>query len=177
MALRNEFILKIICFYILGWILLSWVDSTAFFTKKWIKKFYITTARVKQNFTQHQVIIWESWDSQNYAVIGMQPSHRNSYQRCSIKEGFLKNFAKFTGKHLCQSFFLTELLAWVLWQRFFPVNFAKFLRIIFLWNISGRLLLTSMNTLFSWKSEARIVEENRNRNIERYRPHTMRSLL
>ena len=29
---------------------------------------------------------------------------RSSHQRCSIKKGVLKNFTKFTGKHLCQSF-------------------------------------------------------------------------
>ena len=28
----------------------------------------------------------------------------SSHQRCSIKKGVLKNFTKFTGKHLCQSF-------------------------------------------------------------------------
>ena len=28
---------------------------------------------------------------------------RSSHQRCSIKKGVLKNFAKFTGIHLCQS--------------------------------------------------------------------------
>ena len=30
-------------------------------------------------------------------------SLRSSYQRCSIKKGVLRNFTKFTGKHLCQS--------------------------------------------------------------------------
>ena len=30
-------------------------------------------------------------------------SSRSSHQRFSIKKGFLKNFAKFIGKHLCQS--------------------------------------------------------------------------
>ena len=28
---------------------------------------------------------------------------RSSHQRCSIEKGVLRNFAKFTGKHLCQS--------------------------------------------------------------------------
>ena len=28
---------------------------------------------------------------------------RSSHRRCSIKNGVLKNFAKLTGKHLCQS--------------------------------------------------------------------------
>ena len=29
--------------------------------------------------------------------------YRSSHQRCSIKKGVLRNFGKFTGKHLCQS--------------------------------------------------------------------------
>ena len=27
--------------------------------------------------------------------------HRSSHRRCCVKNGFLKNLAKFTGKHLC----------------------------------------------------------------------------
>ena len=27
---------------------------------------------------------------------------RSSYQRCSVKKGVFRNFAKFTGKHICQ---------------------------------------------------------------------------
>ena len=34
---------------------------------------------------------------------------RNSHQRCSIKKVALKNFTKFTGKHLCQSPFLNKV--------------------------------------------------------------------
>ena len=52
------------------------------------------------------------------------------------KKGVLKNFAKFTGKHLCQSLFFNKvagirtatLLKKRLWHKYFPVNFAKFLR-------------------------------------------------
>ena len=52
------------------------------------------------------------------------------------KKGALKNFAKFTGKHLCQSLFLNKvvglrpvtLLKKRLWHRSFPVSFPKFLR-------------------------------------------------
>ena len=40
------------------------------------------------------------------------------------KKSVLRNFAKFSGKHLCQSLFLIKRL----WCRCFPVNFAKFLR-------------------------------------------------
>ena len=34
---------------------------------------------------------------------------RSSHQRCSIIKGVLRNVAKFTGKHLCQSLFLNKV--------------------------------------------------------------------
>ena len=51
-------------------------------------------------------------------------------------KGVLRNFAKFTGKHLFQSFFFNKvaglspatLLKKRLWHRCFPVDFAKFIR-------------------------------------------------
>ena len=69
------------------------------------------------------------------------------------KEGVLKNFAKFTGKDLCQSLFnkvtglrpdtmYATLLKKILWSRSLALNFAKFSRKSFLENITGRLLLT-----------------------------------
>ena len=65
------------------------------------------------------------------------------------KKGVLRNFAKFTRKHLCQRLFFNKIaefrpatsLKKSLSRRYFPVNFAKFLRTTFLQNISGRLLL------------------------------------
>ena len=36
---------------------------------------------------------------------------RSSHRRCSVKKGVLRNFAKFTGKHPCQSLFLIKLQA------------------------------------------------------------------
>ena len=59
-----------------------------------------------------------------------------STSRCSIKKSVLKNFKKFMGKHLCQSLFFNKfaglrtanLLKKRLWLRYFPVNFAKFIR-------------------------------------------------
>ena len=40
----------------------------------------------------------------------LQESVRSSHRRCSVGKGVLQNFAKFTGKHLCQSLFFTEHL-------------------------------------------------------------------
>ena len=53
---------------------------------------------------------------------------RNSQRRYSIAKGVLINFAKFTGKHLCQSLRPATLLRKRLWHQCFPVNFAKFIR-------------------------------------------------
>ena len=62
--------------------------------------------------------------------------YRSSHRRCSVKNGVLRNFVKFTEKHLCQSLFFNKvaglksapLLKKRLWHRCFPVNFGKFLR-------------------------------------------------
>ena len=36
---------------------------------------------------------------------------RNSYRRCSVKKGVLRNFAKFTGKHLWQGLIFNKIAA------------------------------------------------------------------
>ena len=66
---------------------------------------------------------------------------------CSVKKGVLRKFAKFTGKHLCQRLFCNKVAVFNNFNKkeslaqVFPVNFAKFLRTLFLENTSGRLLL------------------------------------
>ena len=60
-----------------------------------------------------------------------------------------RNFAKFIGKHLCQSLFLNKvtgltsvtLLKKRLWHGCFPVNFKKSSKAHVLQNTLGRLLL------------------------------------
>ena len=66
---------------------------------------------------------------------------KSSHRRCSVNRGVLRNFAKFTGKHLCESLRSATLLKKRLWQRCFPENFAKLLRTHLLQNTSKRLLL------------------------------------
>ena len=34
---------------------------------------------------------------------------QNSHRRCSVRNGVLRNFAKFTGKHLCQSLYFNKV--------------------------------------------------------------------
>ena len=66
------------------------------------------------------------------------------------KIGVLKNFAKFTEKHVCWSLFFDKVMSagslqlyqkMRLQHRCFSVNFTKFLKAPFLQNTSGRLLL------------------------------------
>ena len=78
---------------------------------------------------------------------------RNNLQKQPLemfcRKGVLKNFAKSTGKYLYLRLFSNKiaslrsatLLKKRLWHWCFPVNFAKFLRISFVQNTSGRLLL------------------------------------
>ena len=70
---------------------------------------------------------------------------RRSCPEVFCKEGILKTFGKFTGKHLHQSLFFNKvadlrpafLLKKSLWHRCFPANFAKFLKAPFLQNTPG----------------------------------------
>ena len=66
--------------------------------------------------------------------------HGNFQNTEAATEGFLKNFAKFIGKRLCQSLFFNKvadlrpanLLKKRLRHKCFSVNFVKFLRTTFL---------------------------------------------
>ena len=87
----------------------------------------------------------------SYPLVLTRRSHWKSYK----KKNIFQNFAKFTGKHLCQSLLFNKvavlrsatLLKKRLWPRCFPVNSSKFLRAPFLQNICGRLLLFKNLTL------------------------------
>ena len=37
---------------------------------------------------------------------------RSSHRRCSVRKGFLRNFATVTGKRICQSLFLNKIAGW-----------------------------------------------------------------
>ena len=75
----------------------------------------------------------------------------SSHLQKIFKTDVLKNFAKLTEKHLLRSLFLISLKTNVFFfkmrlrHRCFLVNFAKILRIPFLQNISGLLLMYSWN--------------------------------
>ena len=86
---------------------------------------------------------------------------RSSHRRCSVKMGALRNFAKVTGKHLWQSLFFNKvagvrsanLLKMSLWHRYFPVDFAKFLRTLSLTDHLWWPLLQIFRKLIIWWQE------------------------
>ena len=88
---------------------------------------------------------------------------RSSHRKCSVRKCVFRNFAKFTGKHLCQSLFFNKLpglrpatlLKKRLRNRCFPVNFAKFLIIPFLTKHLWRLfwIIWIFQTFTSCKSK------------------------
>ena len=104
--------------------------------------FHTIQAVAKYIWTRHCIIRGKNLSNKNRNCWLFR-----SYWRCSVKKGVLRNFAKFSGKHLClitlQALGLrpAPLLKKRLWHSCFPVNFAKFLRTFILQNTSGRLLL------------------------------------
>ena len=72
----------------------------------------------------------------NLQVFNLRSSHR----RCSVRKGVLRNFAKFTVKHLCQSLFFNFVKKETLAQVFF-CEFCEISKSTFLQNTFGRLVL------------------------------------
>ena len=70
--------------------------------------------------------------SETYQVSFFCTFLRSSHRRCPIKKAVFKNFAKFIGKHLCWSLFLTELI-WILQKSlaFFEEHFRWLLLYIY----------------------------------------------
>ena len=79
--------------------------------------------------------------NRRFAIVRISYNDGSNHQRCSTKKCVLKNFAKLTGKHWCQSLF-SFLLKKRLWHRCVRVSFVKLLRTyIFIENL-WRLLLS-----------------------------------
>ena len=67
-------------------------------------------------FLGYSPVLWaKSYGQLGYLIekqikmLIQQAVYRSSHQRCSIKNGVLKNFAKLAGKHLCKSLFFNEV--------------------------------------------------------------------
>ena len=137
------------------WANLVSIETNLFYM--WVKLFYLRDFLSKQCF--FLLFPWQLRTTVRSGLKYLQVNSRRRHRNCSIKKGVRKIFAKFTGKHLCQSLFFHKVAglrpATVsikrLWHRWFPVNFAKFLRTSFLQSTSGRLL-QQFAKLFSKRS-------------------------
>ena len=108
--------------------------------------------KTRINFKIYDV---KDWTKINYNahIAHISRVKRSSRPDVFCEKDVLRNFAKFTGKHLCQSPFFNKvaalrratLLKKRLWHRCFPVNFAKFLRTPFFTEHLWWLLLSKDN--------------------------------
>ena len=98
--------------------------------------FMDTLTLVRNRLEKQNTRFREAFPIEKRVAIGFRSSH----QRCSMKKVVLRNFTKFTGKHMCQSLFFNKvtglrpatLLKKRPWHGCFPANFAKFPRTRFL---------------------------------------------
>ena len=73
--------------------------------------------------------------NEKLTMIGLM--FRSTLPELLCEKDVLRNFAKFTGKHLCWGLFFNKLASLrpasllTLWHRYFPINFAKFLNTFF----------------------------------------------
>ena len=67
---------------------------------------YITYTEQQKSSAGYDLLgIWQKCSTW-YNLLGIA---RRSHQRCSVITGVLRNFTKFTGKHMCQSLFFNKI--------------------------------------------------------------------
>ena len=104
----------------------------------------------RNNFFVFHIYDVTQWSKSLFFFI-FRSSSRSSLPEVFYKNGVYRNFAKFTGKNLCQSLIFNKvagirpatLLKKRPWHRFYPVNFAKFLRTPYFTKYFRWLLLCS----------------------------------
>ena len=90
---------------------------------------------------------------------------------CSVRKGLLRNFVKFTGKHLCQSLFFKKVAGQETWAQVFSCEFCKISKNTFfaehLWattfeNFLELLVNSSSNTVkkFNFMSASPVLIKN-----------------
>ena len=109
-----------------------WPNRRSYTVENILQNFYITEISLFSEYSQKCSQVHKSNNHQICSIKKIVVSilitvMRSSHQTCSVTKGVLRNFAKFTGKHLCQVSFLRKRS----WHRCFPVNFTKFLRTLF----------------------------------------------
>ena len=106
----------------------SWVNRflsnvPSWFTwKQQTKDFLMFSRWSKGNIWKERVNLFHSWsievlitfvlglNQKNVACLSQIKLCRSSHWRFSVRKGILRNFAKFIGKHLCQSLFFNKVI-------------------------------------------------------------------
>ena len=88
--------------------------------------------------------------SKEAILVTVYNQYRSSPPEVFCKKGVLRNFAKFKGKYLQAATLLKKRL----WHRYFPVNFAKFLRTLF-FTEHFQWLFLNVTTIFQYISSVR----------------------
>ena len=91
--------------------------------------------------------LWKHWSFQNEANM------KSSHQRCSVKKGVLRNFAKFTGKHLCQSLVFNKVAGGAC-KRCYKRFLLNFIKKHDKGNKFTALKLSGTTQYFSWNTAA-----------------------
>ena len=77
-------------------------------------------------------------------------TYRSSHQRCSVREGVLRNFAKLTGKQLCQSLIFNKVAEFRLIMGYFcESSYSQTQRRLKPWWLFWRWILCSV-LCWSW---------------------------
>ena len=63
---------------------------------------------------------------------------RSSHRKCSVRKGVLRNFAKFTEKHLCPGLFFNKVVGFSLSKNTFSQNTSGWL--LLYWNLTDYML-------------------------------------
>ena len=64
----------------------------------------------KLNIKDTEIRKTKTEKDENLVLHGAFRIFKSSHYRCSMKKGVLKNFTKFTGKHLCLSLFFNKVV-------------------------------------------------------------------
>ena len=102
--------------------------------------------KLGQNYTVNDFLpLWKASEmfqvtatiNATISYLSVRQTNKSSHWRCSVKRGVLRNFAKFTGKNMCQSLLFNKVATPA---QVFSCEFCEILRRPILRNTSRRLL-------------------------------------
>ena len=65
--------------------------------------------KLMSNVNREIADIYLQYNILSFVSLSCLSSSRSSHRMCSVRKGVLRNFAKFTGKRLCQSLFVNKV--------------------------------------------------------------------